>query len=213
MKLLIKYGANPKAATTGGDTPLHAAAGIGWAANWSQNAPRPLSDAAKYAVELGNDVNAADKLGYTALHGAAYLGDNDMVKFLAGKGGNVAAKSKGGDSPADMANGPTRFGQPHPATVELLESMGSPNSHNCRSDQCVVAARANIYTRPLSAAEEADKANLDKFAESLGFKEADYKNDAPFQFGFGRPRQEEPPAKPDTAEKPATPAPTAPAPR
>lgn len=211
MKLLVKYGANPKTATTGGDTPLHAAAGIGWAGNWTQNAPRPLNDAVKYAVEMGNDVTATDKLGYTALHGAAYLGDNDMVKYLVSQKAKVDAKSKGGDYPADMANGPTRFGQPHPATAELLESLGSPNSHNCRSDQCVVAARSNVYTRPLSAAEEADKANLDMFATSLGFKEADYKNDAPFQFGFGRPREEAAPAKPE-ADKPATP-PTAPAPR
>src|SRR5258708_21782137 len=111
-----------------------------------------------------------------------------MVKHLASKGAKGEDKSKGGDSAADMANGPTRFGQPHPATAELLESLGSPNSHNCRSDQCVVASRANVYTRPLSAAEETDKANLDVFATSLGFKEVDYKNDAPFQFGFCRGR-------------------------
>ena len=73
-----------------------------------------------------------------------------------------------------MANGPTRFGQPHPESVALLEKLGSPNSHNCRSDQCVVAARANIYDRPLSAAERADKDMLDKLAVSLGFKEATY---------------------------------------
>ena len=206
MKLLVKYGANPKTGTSAGDSPLHAAAGIGWAGNWSQNAPRPLTDAVKYALELGNDVNATDKLGYSALHGAAYLGDNDMVKYLMSQGAKIAAKSKGGDTVADMANGPTRFGQPHPATVELLESLGSPNSHNCRSDQCVVAARANVYTRPLSAAEEADKVNLDRLATSLGFKEAEYKNDAPFQFGFGRGRQEAADEKkPEPADKPATP--------
>ena len=73
--------------------------------------------------------------------------------------------------PELVANGPTRFGQPHPETVALLEKLGSPNSHNCRSDQCVVAAHANIYDRPLSAAEQTDKDMLDKFAHSLGFKE------------------------------------------
>ena len=206
MKLLVKYGANAKTGTTGGDSPLHAAAGIGWAGNWTQNAPRPLSDAVAYALEMGNDVNATDKLGYTALHGAAYLGDNDMVKLLVSKGAKVEAKSKGGDTVADMANGPTRFGQPHPATADLLESLGSANSHNCRSDQCVVAARANVYTRPLSAAEEADKVNLDMLATSLGFKEAEYKNDAPFQFGFGRGRPDAAEEKkPAPADKPASP--------
>jgi hypothetical protein len=58
--------------------------------------------------------------------------------------------------------------------VALLEKLGSPNSHNCRSDQCVVASRANIYDRPMSAAEQTDKDMLDKFAVSLGFKEATY---------------------------------------
>jgi len=174
MRLLIEFKADPKHPNKAGETPLMAAAGIGWAANWSVNAPYPLVDAAKYCVELGNDVNAADNRGYSALHGAAYLGDNDMINFLVAKGAKIDAKSKGGDSPADMANGPTRFGQPHPESVALLEKLGSPNSHNCRSDQCVVAARANIYDRPLSAAERADKDMLDKLAVSLGFKEATY---------------------------------------
>jgi ankyrin repeat protein len=179
MHLLIDYKADPKFPIKSGDTPLMAAAGIGWAANWSVNAPYPLIDAVKYCVELGNDVNAVDNRGYTALHGAAYLGDNDMINYLVSKGAKVDAKSKAGDSAADMANGPTRFGQPHPESVALLEKLGSPNSHNCRSDQCVVAARANIYDRPLSVAEQADKDMLDRFAVSLGFKESTYLVDVP----------------------------------
>jgi pyrroloquinoline quinone (PQQ) biosynthesis protein C len=63
--------------------------------------------------------------------------------------------------------------------VALLEKLGSPNSHNCRSDQCVVAARANIYDRPLSVPEQADKDMLDKLARALGFQEATYLVDAP----------------------------------
>jgi ankyrin repeat protein len=179
MRLLIEFKADPKLPSKAGETPLMAAAGIGWAANWSVNAPYPLVDAVKYCVELGNDVNAVDNRGYSALHGAAYLGDNEMINLLVSKGAKVDAKSKGGDSPADMANGPTRFGQPHPESVALLEKLGSPNSHNCRSDQCVVAARANIYDRPLSVPEQADKDMLDKFARALGFQEATYLVDAP----------------------------------
>jgi ankyrin repeat protein len=179
MRLLIEYKADPKLPIKSGDTPLMAAAGIGWAANWSVNAPYPLIDAVKYCVELGNDVNAVDNRGYAALHGAAYLGDNEMINYLVQKGAKVDAKSKAGDSAADMANGPTRFGQPHPESVALLEKLGSPNSHNCRSDQCVVAARANIYDRPLSVAEQADKDRLDIFATALGFKESTYLVDVP----------------------------------
>ncbi len=148
------------------------------------NAPYPPVEAVKYCIELGNDVNAADNRGYTALHGAAYLGNNDMVNYLVSKGAKVDAKSKAGDTVADMANGPTRFGQPHLDTVALLEKLGSANSHNCRSDQCVVAARANIYDRPLSPAEQADKDLLDKFAVSLGFTSAVYLVDTPLARGF-----------------------------
>jgi uncharacterized protein len=179
MKLLVEHGADPKTATKAGDTPLLAAAGIGWAANWSVNAPIPPVEAVKYCVELGNDVNAADNRGYTALHGAAYLGNNDMVNYLASKGANVKAKSKAGDTVADLANGPTRFGQPHLDTVALLEKLGSENSHNCRSDMCVVAAKAAVYERPLTPAEQADKDAMDKFATALGFESAVYLADVP----------------------------------
>ncbi len=179
MHLLVDHGADPKLATKSGDTPLMAAAGIGWAANWSVNAPYPFTEAVKYCVELGNDVNAVDNRGYTALHGAAYLGDNAMVEYLVSKGANVKAKSKAGDYPADMANGPTRFGQPHPETVALLEKLGSPNSHNCRSDQCVVQAGSSIYNRVLTPAEQAEKDSLDKLAAAIGMKEAEYLPDGP----------------------------------
>jgi ankyrin repeat protein len=172
MKLLVEHGADAKLANKAGETPLMAAAGIGWAWNWSVRAPYPAVDAVKYCVELGNDVNAADNRGYTALHGAAFLGDNAMVNYLTAKGAKADVKSKAGDSAADMANGPTRFGQPHPDTVTLLEKLGSPNSRNCRSDQCVVAARSQVYQ--LSPADLVEKENLDKFAHSLGFESAEY---------------------------------------
>ena len=48
----------------------------------------------------------------------------------------------------------------------------------CSSD-LVVAAKANIYDRALSPAEQADKDLLDKLAHSLGFKEATYLVDTP----------------------------------
>jgi ankyrin repeat protein len=179
MRLLVEHGADPKIATKSGDTALMAAAGIGWAANWSVNAPVPLVDAVKYCVELGIDINATDNRGYTALHGAAYLGNNDMVNYLVGKGAKVDAKSKAGDTVADMANGPTRFGQPHLETVALLEKLGSANSHNCRSDMCVVAPKANIYDRPLSPAEQADKDALELLSTAMGFKSVVYLADVP----------------------------------
>jgi uncharacterized protein len=141
MRLLKENGADPNLASAQNATPLLVASGIGWMANHSANVPGGWLDAVRYCVEIGADVNAVDNRGYTALHGAAYLGENEVVKFLVSKGAKINAKSKAGDTVADMANGPTRFGLPHADTVALLESLGSANSHNCRSDQCLVAPK------------------------------------------------------------------------
>ena len=205
MRLLMAHKADPEMKTKDGLTPLLAAAGIGWAANWSVNAPYPGIEAVKYCVEAGNDVNVADLRGYTALHGAAYLGNNDMVNYLVAKGANVKAKSKSGDTVADMANGPTRYGIPHPQTVELLEKLGSVNSHNCRSDQCVIAAKAQIYdTR--TPADYAQGEQLDAFAHAIGFKSVEYRAEGARQLGAGGARAVEPAPVAAPAAAPAKPA-------
>jgi ankyrin repeat protein len=148
MKLLVAHGADPNIATTGGDTPLMVASGVGWAANFSINAPDAWLEAAKYCVQLGADVNAVDSRGYTALHGAAYLGNHNLIQYLIDKGADVKAVAKDKNTVADMANGPTRFGIPHPDTVAMLEKLGSANSNNCRSDQCLVAPKEEKKARP-----------------------------------------------------------------
>src|SRR5579871_310042 len=141
MKVLVAHGADPDIPTKGGDTLLMVCSGLGWGANFSMNVPDGWIPAVKYALELGGDVNAKDAKGYSALHGASYIGNNELVKFLVDQGADVKAVAKDKNTVADMANGPNRFGIPHPETVALLEKLGSANSHNCRSDQCLVAPK------------------------------------------------------------------------
>jgi ankyrin repeat protein len=141
MKLLVEHGANPNLATKSADTPLMAAAGVGWAAYWTSNAPYSRLDAVKFCLEHGAPLDAKDAKGYSALDGAAFRGDNEMVQYLVAQGADVRSKTKDGDTVADLANGLFEHAVVHPDTVALLERLGSANSHNCRSNECVVPTK------------------------------------------------------------------------
>jgi ankyrin repeat protein len=117
---------------------IHAAAGLeygeGFAGNAHRHAPDGWMPVIKYLVEeLHADVNARDNDGYTPLHHAAARGDNDMILYLVSKGADVTAVARSGQTTADMANGPVQRISPFPATVALLEKLGSKNNHRCVS--------------------------------------------------------------------------------
>jgi ankyrin repeat protein len=130
MKFFAIHGADPKAVSSQKDTALHVAAGVGWAGNFSTNAPGPFLASVKYLVEeIGIDVNARDTQGYTAVMGAAYRGDNETVEYLASKGAKLDFRTTRGWSVTDMANGPSlRTSVPlsHPETIALLTKLGAP---------------------------------------------------------------------------------------
>jgi hypothetical protein len=98
----------------GATTILMAALGMGGEINngWTHapaNQREALAlEAAKLAVDLGVDVNAANANGDTALHGAANLGYDSVVKFLVGKGANINAKNKDGKTPLEAPGRPRR---------------------------------------------------------------------------------------------------------
>lgn len=158
MRLLASRGADPNIPTTHGVTPLMVAGGIGFEYQGTNINPDARLAAVKYLVdELHANVNDKDDKRYTTLHGAAYVGDNDLVKYLVAKGADVKARASGrlggtqgaedvpdgtGDTVADMSNGPREKSLLHPETTKLLESLGSENSHDCRSTACVNNTKA-----------------------------------------------------------------------
>jgi ankyrin repeat protein len=128
MKLLATRGADPNIPSIEGTTPLLVAAGVGWGANFHRNLHGAWVEAAAYCLELGLDVNAEDRNHFTAIHGAAYRGDLEMMKLFIAKGAKLDVKSKFG-YPTDMANGPkvnAHLPIEQPEAMALLLANGAP---------------------------------------------------------------------------------------
>jgi uncharacterized protein len=95
MKLLAELGADPLLTNEDGSTPLMVAAGLGTNAPGEDPGTEPeVLDAVKVALELGNDLNAVDKNGETAMHGAAYKHVPSVVRYLAEKGARMDVWSR-----------------------------------------------------------------------------------------------------------------------
>jgi uncharacterized protein len=111
MKLLLQYGADPKLATTFGDTALLAAAGIGWVEGVTyEHSAKANLEAIKMIVELGLDVNAANHDGRTPLMGAALKGRSEVVQYLVDHGAKLDTRDNGNrdsDDPGSVLAGHT----------------------------------------------------------------------------------------------------------
>jgi ankyrin repeat protein len=101
------------------------------------------------ALDLGADIDAVDKNGETAMHGAAYKNLPEVVRFLAKKGANPAVwhrKNKQGWTPLTIAEG-YRFGNYKPSAVtvaafrEVMLAAGLP----VQSDKPGTAGRNSNY--------------------------------------------------------------------
>ena len=128
MRLLVDLGADPSITTEEGVTPLMAAAGVGiWKIGENPGTNDEALEAVKLARELGNDVNAADTNGDTALHGAIHRGAGNIVRFLVEAGADIDAVNEKGWSALSVAQGvfyPNTFNR-HPELVTLLLDLGA----------------------------------------------------------------------------------------
>ena len=106
VKALVEGGADPLIPTEEETTPVMMAAGAAiYATRPRSPAERALAvKTVKFLVEHGSRVNGAGQFGWTAIHSAAYMGLNDVIEYLAGKGANLDAKDEFGQTPLSIAN-------------------------------------------------------------------------------------------------------------
>jgi ankyrin repeat protein len=120
MRALAASGSDIELGTRDGTTPLMVAAGVGQPQGPGSVPERALLAAVEAAVALGAKANATNAAGQTAMHGAAGLGFNAILKVLAEHGANPAAKDRRGQTPLDVA---MRRKDALQSTIELLTSL------------------------------------------------------------------------------------------
>jgi len=125
MRTLAELGADPLLTNEDTSTPLMAVTGIGTRSPGEDAGTEDeVLEAVQVALDLGNDINAVDNHGETAMHGAAYKNLPKVVEFLAEKGAKIEIwnkKNEFGWTPLTIADG-YRFGnfKPSPVTVEAI---------------------------------------------------------------------------------------------
>ena len=140
MKLLAELGADPRLTNEDGSTPLMVAAGLGTNAPGEDPGTEPeVLEAVKVALALGNDINAVDKNGETAMHGAAYKHAPSVVRYLVQKGARMEvwnAPNKKGWTPLRIADGVQRGMNivSSPATAAAIRQVMVECVAGCRAE-------------------------------------------------------------------------------
>lgn len=131
MRMLLDGGADPHIKSKDRSTALMMAAGVGRVdERENQQEDTNALEAANLALMLGDNINAANQKGRTALHGAAGIGANALIQFLFEKGANLNAKDSGGYSPMAVAAGLAPRGgdsasRVYEGTVTFLLKLGA----------------------------------------------------------------------------------------
>ena len=145
MRALASAGADTHLSLPSGDTPLMAAAGMGASPQTDRRGLSVLDggkvedesrvvDAVAVALANGGDVNAANRTRDTALHAAASLGYDRVIRQLADAGARMDVKNRRGQTalaqitgkPGSTLRSPDRTNRgPRESTVELLRKLGA----------------------------------------------------------------------------------------
>jgi len=130
MRLLKELGADPLLPNKDDTPPLLVAAGVGTLfPGEDPGTETEAVEAVKVALEFGADINAVDKNGETALHGAAYKQAPAVAQLLIDRGAKIEVwnqKNKTGWTPLRIAEGvviATNFKNSPPTAAVLKEAM------------------------------------------------------------------------------------------
>ena len=128
MRVLLDLGADPLLPNFNDTTPLMAAAGLGTTEPLEEAGEESEAlQAVKMLLDLNANVNAVDKNGDTAMHGAAYGAYPSVVKLLAERGANPQIwkeKNKAGVTPLFAAEGYIgRLPRPDKPTIEAVTKL------------------------------------------------------------------------------------------
>ena len=109
MRTLVELGADPLIAAKDDSTALMAATGIGRKMEeLSAGTETEILAAVKYLLELGVDIDAVNRTGETAMHGAAYKNLPAVIAFLDEHGANAKVwhqRNRRGSTPYLIAAG------------------------------------------------------------------------------------------------------------
>jgi ankyrin repeat protein len=129
MRVLLDLGADPRLTNADDCPPLLAATGVGALGDGDEAAgtDNEALAAVKFLLDQGADVNAVDKNGETALHGAAYQSRANLVPLLVERGADIKVwnrPNKASWTPLDIAHGhrPGNF-RPAPETIAAIERV------------------------------------------------------------------------------------------
>ena len=124
LRALAAAGGDPGLAADGGTTPLMAA--VGMVQNEARQATASQSlELVTLLLGMNVDVNAVDRRGRTAMHGAARLAKNAVIELLAAHGARVDIADARGQAPLDVGT----LSRPlHPDTARLLRSLGATSA-------------------------------------------------------------------------------------
>ncbi len=128
MRTLAEAGASPNLTADDGTTPLMLAAGLGrYLAETLVTEARSL-EAAALAIELGADVDAANETGSTALHGAAHVKSDALVRLLVEHGAWLDPVNVRGQTPlavAELSRAGSATTATRSSTGDLLRALGA----------------------------------------------------------------------------------------